>query len=391
MMMLNADAAVFVPQTQEKGSDEGMQKGISAWGGSFDDGSSTAVPSPALTAVSSASAPWGSPYWEMRVEDAAACMAWGGCEPFTLPDAEEAGDTEFVFSGMEDLQSSLAGLLEKHAATTTNSTASEESTSPTAEAFEMPPGLPVPPAFDLAKSPKLDFAPPPGLGAPPGLEGLEACPPEPLDKSVGGFITVAELHAQFQSQTGAAEEEQSGSAEVRSPPSLTAGCTTVMLRNIPNKYSRDMLVERIHTCGFKGDLDFLYLPIDFKNKCNVGYAFMSFRSEEACTRFANEWHLVETFEKLPGFRSKKIIEVTEARCQGREENVRRLSQSPVMAQLAGQPLWLPRLLDSNGEAEEFPVPEAFVQAQSPAAEPTRWGRVSRGGRGRGGSLCGATK
>merc|ERR1719188_2087772 len=40
--------------------------------------------------------------------------------------------------------------------------------------------------------------------------------------------------------------------------------TTVMLRNIPNRYTRDMLIERLNE-GYKDQYDFVYLPIDFNS------------------------------------------------------------------------------------------------------------------------------
>ncbi len=50
--------------------------------------------------------------------------------------------------------------------------------------------------------------------------------------------------------------------------------TTLMIKNIPNKYTQKMLLATIDE-DFRGQYDFFYLPIDFKNKCNVGYAFIN--------------------------------------------------------------------------------------------------------------------
>lgn len=53
------------------------------------------------------------------------------------------------------------------------------------------------------------------------------------------------------------------------------GRTTCMIKNIPNKFTADNLIEFINYTHF-GKYDFLYLRMDFKNKCNVGYAFVNF-------------------------------------------------------------------------------------------------------------------
>ena len=50
--------------------------------------------------------------------------------------------------------------------------------------------------------------------------------------------------------------------------------TTLMIQNIPNKYSRQMLVDELND-KHRHCYDFLYLPIDFRNKCNLGYAFIN--------------------------------------------------------------------------------------------------------------------
>lgn len=51
--------------------------------------------------------------------------------------------------------------------------------------------------------------------------------------------------------------------------------TTLMIKNIPNKYTIQLLAEEIDR-EHANSYDFLYLPCDIKNNCNVGYGFVNF-------------------------------------------------------------------------------------------------------------------
>lgn len=146
--------------------------------------------------------------------------------------------------------------------------------------------------------------------------------------------------------------------------------TTVMLRNIPNKYSREMLVRELNK-HFRGQFDFVYLPIDFKNKCNVGYGFINFRGAAARRQFVDRFDGAEVCKCLPGLNSRKVVEVTPARVHGLEENVRRLSISPVMNELANHPEWMPLLLDEQGNEKPFPMPDEWPQKQRKKNEDRR--------------------
>jgi len=301
--MLRADAPSFMPPQHFI---EESKFGHSV----LDDNCSTAAPSPALTATSLLGSPAASPWHEFYIPGAE--LQWfldsdqlqlPDADDLQLPDVEEACKAEFSLQGLDELAGSVAGLL-------ANMGVQAQVVSNTGES-EDPVVLQAPPGLELLKEDEevLVVGPPP-----PGLE-------------IPAAISV-----------------------------LPPGCITAMLRNIPNKYTQSMLVEQLHI-EYKGDIDFLYLPVDFKNKCNVGYCFLNFRTPESCARFAAEFHLADSRVKLPGFNSKKVCEVSPARVQGCESNMRRLRSSPVISQLLEKPEWLPQLFDEQGAAKAFQVPE----------------------------------
>ncbi|OVA03052.1 RNA recognition motif domain [Macleaya cordata] len=88
--------------------------------------------------------------------------------------------------------------------------------------------------------------------------------------------------------------------------------TTLMIKNIPNKYTSKMLLAAIDE-NHRSTYDFLYLPIDFKNKCNVGYAFINMVSPS---------HIVPFYQAFNGkkwekFNSEKVASLAYARIQGK--------------------------------------------------------------------------
>lgn len=59
-------------------------------------------------------------------------------------------------------------------------------------------------------------------------------------------------------------------------PAAWADVHTIMMRNLPNKYTQAMLMEDIDAAGFNGSYEFFYLPMDPVTNANKGYAFINF-------------------------------------------------------------------------------------------------------------------
>ncbi|XVF14496.1 hypothetical protein REPUB_Repub09cG0065200 [Reevesia pubescens] len=101
--------------------------------------------------------------------------------------------------------------------------------------------------------------------------------------------------------------------------------TTLMIKNIPNKYTSKMLLAAIDE-NHGGTYDFLYLPIDFKNKCNVGYAFINMISPS---------HIISFYQAFNGkkwekFNSEKVASLAYARIQGKAALVAHFQNSSLM-------------------------------------------------------------
>lgn len=103
------------------------------------------------------------------------------------------------------------------------------------------------------------------------------------------------------------------------------GRTTIMIRNIPNKYTQDMLLKLIDE-HFKDTYDFFYLPMDFDNQCNVGYAFINFIEPTYICMFYETFHNT----RFPMFKSDKICEIVFARIQGKKDCEEHFRDSNIM-------------------------------------------------------------
>ncbi|KAL4423997.1 hypothetical protein ABPG75_001298 [Micractinium tetrahymenae] len=101
--------------------------------------------------------------------------------------------------------------------------------------------------------------------------------------------------------------------------------TTLMVKNIPNKYTQKMLLALVEE-RFRGMFDFFYLPIDFKNKCNVGYAFINMVRPEYIIPFVEELH----GKKWPKFNSEKICHIAYGRIQGKAALVQHFQNSSLL-------------------------------------------------------------
>jgi len=117
--------------------------------------------------------------------------------------------------------------------------------------------------------------------------------------------------------------------------------TTLMLRNIPNAYTRRMLMSELDTLGFQGKYDFVYLPIDSTTQWNVGYAFVNLEDEATAKKLMRtmDGHQFQHCRTS----KKRVAQISPAHIQGIEKNLEHLRSSAVLsAQSWAQRPWFRR-------------------------------------------------
>jgi len=132
--------------------------------------------------------------------------------------------------------------------------------------------------------------------------------------------------------------------------------TTLMLRNLPNNYTRTAVLDMLDSEGLAGTYCFVYVPTDFKNFTGFGYAFVGFCAHEHAAQAKRHYQGFSRW-KVP---SQKTCDVAwSGPVQGLEQHTERYRNSPVMH--PGVPDEYKPAVFVNGVRAPFPAPTKRIR------------------------------
>lgn len=108
-------------------------------------------------------------------------------------------------------------------------------------------------------------------------------------------------------------DEKDMTLEINKVISMEDKRTTIMIKNIPNKFNKDLLLSIINQ-NFKGTYDLFILPTDINKYKNFGYAFINFTSSYYIPYF----YYMFNGKMWSSTNSKKICELTYSKVQGKK-------------------------------------------------------------------------
>ena len=109
------------------------------------------------------------------------------------------------------------------------------------------------------------------------------------------------------------EEELNLTLEINFIISQKDKRSTLMIKNIPNKFNQEYIINIINQ-NFKGTFDVFVLPTDINKFKNFGYAFINFTSSYYIPYF----YFMFNGKMWFGTNSKKVCELAYSKVQGKE-------------------------------------------------------------------------
>lgn len=172
-------------------------------------------------------------------------------------------------------------------------------------------GLTVPEAADRS----TPGAPPPGVWQPSNHPSPAAAMPVESQCSPALDVEASAVGCKGIISAECGGGDWGGEARCQPVGDLSNGeAKTFMVRNIPIRYTQDMLLKEWPN---NGEYDFLYLPICIGRKGNASFAFINFVTEEAASEFHARWHK----QRLQHYSARKPLDISPAHVQGRDDNL----------------------------------------------------------------------
>jgi len=172
-----------------------------------------------------------------------------------------------------------------------------------------------------------------GLYAPSQSENLAACSSASYDRTYSVLL-----------DPPPSDRLQSDSNTPREQPDsrrLDPGVTTLVVRNVPARYTKEELLQEWPP---DGTFDFFYLPFNRIQKRAAGYCFVNFTSHEAAVTFHNQWH---SKSLAASQRTGKKLSIGAAEFQGLEANLRHLMRCGI--QRVRNTKYLPSVFNGDHE------------------------------------------
>jgi len=129
-------------------------------------------------------------------------------------------------------------------------------------------------------------------------------------------------HSHVPKNMNLAEEFRNNTGKKKDPP------TTLMIRNLPNRYTQRELISELEDLGFAGTFDFLYIPLDKGTMSNVGYAFVNFVEPswaQKCISAFQGYRFKQHRKEMAG----KMAAISVAHIQGLEANLAHYEKAAV--------------------------------------------------------------